>query len=98
MHHPMENLLPSLQMRLDPPLIYGNHELSKPHDSTYSVSTFVRNKIIHFFFNSSLTDVRQACFNEADKSKNGMENSEIFKTMKRQWNILITGSRLDGIA
>jgi hypothetical protein len=21
----------------------------------------------------------------------GMENSEIFKTMKRQWNILITG-------
>jgi hypothetical protein len=22
----------------------------------------------------------------------GMENSEIFRTMKRQWNILITGS------
>ena len=27
----------------------------------------------------------------------GMENNEIFKTMKRQWNILITGSSLDGI-
>jgi hypothetical protein len=26
----------------------------------------------------------------------GMENSGIFKTMKRQWNILITGSWLDG--
>jgi hypothetical protein len=26
-----------------------------------------------------------------------MENSEIFKTMKRQWNILINGSYLDGI-
>ncbi|CAB3984255.1 Hypothetical predicted protein [Paramuricea clavata] len=26
-----------------------------------------------------------------------MENSEIFKTMKRQWNILITGSYLDGV-
>jgi NifB/MoaA-like Fe-S oxidoreductase len=24
-----------------------------------------------------------------------MENSEIFKTMKRQWNFLITGSPLD---
>ena len=23
-----------------------------------------------------------------------MENNETFKTMKRQWNILITGSRL----
>jgi hypothetical protein len=27
----------------------------------------------------------------------GMENSEIFITMKRQWNILITGSWLDGM-
>jgi hypothetical protein len=27
----------------------------------------------------------------------GMENSEIFKTMKRQWNIPITGSWLDSM-
>jgi hypothetical protein len=27
----------------------------------------------------------------------GMENGGIFKTMKRQWNILNTGSRLDGM-
>jgi hypothetical protein len=26
-----------------------------------------------------------------------MEISGIFKTMKRQWNILITGSQLDGM-
>jgi hypothetical protein len=26
-----------------------------------------------------------------------MENSRIFKTMKRQWNIQIIGSRLDGM-
>jgi hypothetical protein len=26
-----------------------------------------------------------------------MENSGIFKTMKRQWNISITGSWLDGM-
>jgi hypothetical protein len=26
-----------------------------------------------------------------------MENSGIFKTMKRQWNILITGTWLDGM-
>ena len=27
--------------------------------------------------------------------QNDIQNSEIFKTIKRQWNIMITGSRLD---